>query len=82
MVGGKVTNPKFINRNAQYGGDGIYGYNGAIESTGKYHVGLKMISNSTYYRPNTGWYISNPYRNTAWQAYNWTKWFYLMPHRF
>jgi hypothetical protein len=82
IVGGKVTNPKFINLNSQYGGDGIYGYNGAIESTGKYHVGLKMISNGTYYRPNTLWYVSNPYRNTAWQTYNWTKWFYLIPHRF
>lgn len=82
VVGGKVSNPKFINLNQQYGGDGIYGYHGAIKGAGKYHTGLKMISNNTYYRPKTLWHTSNPHRSTAWQNYGWQKWFYLIPQRF
>jgi RHS repeat-associated protein len=82
LIGGKVLNPTFINKSSQYGGDGIYGYNGAIEGAGKFHTGLKMVSSNTYYRPGTLWYISNPYRSNVWQSYGMKKWFYLLPNRF
>ncbi len=82
IVGGTVSDPGFINVDATYGGDGIYGYNHAIKSTGKYHTGFKMISQETYRRPGTLWKISNPYRNDAWKSYDLRKWLYLLPRRF
>lgn len=48
VVGGRVSNPRFINLNSQFGGDGIYGYHGAIQNAGRYHVGYSGISNEMF----------------------------------
>ncbi|MDR2840905.1 MAG: hypothetical protein LBV75_06535 [Paludibacter sp.] len=82
IVGGKVSNPNFINTNASFGNDGTYGYYGAIKNAGQYHSGYSIISNNTYDRPGTSWYVMNPHKSAAWQSFGWTKWFYLIPRRF
>lgn len=76
-VGSTISNPKFINLDRSfYGGDGIYGYRNAIINAGKYHVSLSAISIGS----SNG--LTSPFVKPAWEDFNFTKWFDLIPRRF
>ena len=73
LVGGKVSNPKWVNLNRSvFRGDGTYGYHGAIKNAGRYHVGLGAISDG----------ITAPLVAPAWQGFGWRKWWHLIPRRY